>query len=245
MTADEHAHVPSADLLWEESWYFDFATADGGLAGYARLTLRPAEGVAWWWSAVVGDDVPFVLVREHDVALPKPGSFEIRASGLWAEPVCETPGEHWSLGLEAFGVGFDDPVEAYGAERGDIVGLGFDLEWEAGGDLITGPGAGRYAQPGEVHGDVLVGRRKFGIEARGLWQHAWGRRDWWGTGWSWAGGRFVEPLPLDGETLLVGAVHHAPLKVESSRLARAVVRAPDGGDLIWAERLQPASRPTG
>src|SRR5262245_20022822 len=121
----EGAHRPGPEAGWEESWYFDFATGEGigeGIvAGYARLGLRPGEGVAWWWTAVVGHDLPFVLVRDHEVEPPKPGTLEIRAPGLWAEPVCETAFEHWSVGLEAMAVALDDPTEAYRGERGDPV----------------------------------------------------------------------------------------------------------------------------
>ena len=45
----------------------------------------------------------------------------VRAEGLWAELLCETPGEHWSFGLEAFGVRFDDAAEAAASDRGERV----------------------------------------------------------------------------------------------------------------------------
>ena len=41
------------------------------------------------------------------------GRLEIRTEGLWAELLCETPGEHWTLGLEAFGVRLDTVAEAW------------------------------------------------------------------------------------------------------------------------------------
>lgn len=235
MTADAHDHD-------EESWYFDFFTPDAGLAGYARLSIRRGEGKAWWWAAVVGPDLPFVLVKEHDVDRPRGRALEIRASGLWAEPVCEIPDEHWSLGMEAFGVCLDDPVEAYRLERGDIIALGFDLEWTAEGALINGDG--HTAQPCLVDGDVLVGRRRYAIEALGIWQHASGPRDWSSDEWSWMGGREVEPLPVDEQGLLADGLLHAPVKVGSSRLARALCRTAEG-KLVWAERLQPASSALG
>ena len=40
---------------------------------------------------------------------PRQG-LEVRADGLWGELMCETPLEHWSYGLEAFGVALDDPA---------------------------------------------------------------------------------------------------------------------------------------
>jgi len=67
---DEGRHRPGPGRLWEESYAFDFAAGDGSLGGYVRLGLRPADGVAWYWAAVVGPDRPLVLVRDHDVPLP-------------------------------------------------------------------------------------------------------------------------------------------------------------------------------
>jgi hypothetical protein len=242
--ADEAPHAPSGDAGWEESWYFDFISDDGELAGYARLTLRPREARAWWWSAVVGADLPYVLVREHDVELPRSGTLEIRGSGLWAEPICEIPYEHWGLGLEAFAVGLDDPADAYAGERGEPVPLGFDLEWEPEAPPAVWPSSapdGRYGQAGAVHGEVLVGRRRFPLTGTGATEHAWGRRDWWTSAPepAWLAGRLDEgdllgpgpglavDLALDDGGLVAGGgvvapgglraslepVRHAPLQV--------------------------------
>lgn len=248
--ADERAHVPGVDPQWEEAWHFEFAAGDGRLGGYARLTLRPGEGRAWWWTAIVGADVGFVLVREHDVDPPRPGSLEIRAAGLWAEPYCEDPFDHWSVGLEAMAVSLDDPLEAYGGERGQPVPLGLDLGWEA--SAPAAPIAGGYAQACAVHGEVLVGSGRLAVDGTGLRSHTWGPRDWWA-------GPVVEDPPaveLDGRGLVAAAgdlrpVFHAPVQVPpatghgaAARLARALCRG-DGPVWAWVERLQPASSTMG
>ncbi|MCA1845604.1 MAG: hypothetical protein LC792_20905 [Actinobacteria bacterium] len=249
--ADEGRHPPGAGADWEESWYFDFVAAGGEVAGYARLTLRPGEGGAWWWSAVVGRDLPYVLVREHDVALPRAGTLEIRASGLWAEPICETPFEHWGLGLEAFAIALDDPTDAYGHERGDPIPLGLDLEWEPERPPAVWPAAsgGRYGQAGAVHGEVLVGSRRFIVTGTGATEHAWGRRDWWpatpaAPDSGWLAGRLgpetaigpgpdvVADLPLDDRGLLADGLVTAPdgaaVTVHPIRHAPLQVPAADG-----------------
>jgi len=68
--------------------------------------------------------------------------------GLWTEMTCETPDEHWSFGLEAFGLRVDDPTETIG-ER---IAVGYDLEWET---------------PDVVHGELLLGRATITVDATG------------------------------------------------------------------------------
>lgn len=203
--ADEQRHQPPSPMVanWEESWYFDFALADGSLGMAVRLAFRPGENRAWYWAHLVGSGRPLVAVRDHDVDIPRGRNLEVRASGLWADFVCETPMEHWTVGLEAFGVALDDPREAYRGERGDVTALGLDLEWEAvdtgggGGRPATEPGnedanSGRYEQACTVHGELLAGNQRIQIDAPGHRYHAWGPLDWWaeqGEPWVWAAGR--------------------------------------------------------
>ena len=250
--ADERAHVPSSSPMWEEAWHFEFAAGDGRLGGYARLTLRPGEGRAWWWTAIVGADLALVLVREHDVDPPRRGSLEIRAAGLWAEPYCEAPFDHWSVGLEAMAVSLDDPLEAYGQERGHPVPLGLDLGWEAEEPPTTTAAGDGYGQACAVHGEVLVGSGRLVVDGTGRRSHTWGERDWW------AGGGAARPadVELDERGLVASAgaltpVYHAPLQIPpatgrgpAARLARALCRG-DGPAWAWVERAQPASSTMG
>src|SRR5690349_4769959 len=112
------------------TWRFAAAHPDG-TGVLVRLAL-PAHGAAWYWAYLFVPGVGLVVVRDHEVPAPRPGApdLEIRADSLWAELVCETPGEHWGLGLEAFGVVLDDPWDALQGELGRRVPVGFDLEWE-------------------------------------------------------------------------------------------------------------------
>jgi hypothetical protein len=117
-------------------------------------------------------------VRDLDVTPPRAAALEVRAEALWAELVCETPLEHWSVGLEAFGVRLDHPRDALGDERGERVPIGLDLEFEAASPPIDLGGTG-YVQCGSVAGEVLVGRATLPLDDRAVRLHEWGPAPWW------------------------------------------------------------------
>jgi hypothetical protein len=136
-------------------WSLEFADDEQRITGSLALTVD--GNAAAFHAQVVVPDVGVVVVRDDDVPPPRPGQgrtdvLVVRAEGLWVELLCETPGEHWSFGLEAFGVRFDDEEEAAASDRGERVPVGFDLEWET---------------PDRVVGEVLVGRAKYELTARG------------------------------------------------------------------------------
>jgi len=206
---DERRHEPDADELWNESWYFDFTTSDGSLGGYVRLGLYSNLGVAWYWACLVGDGRPLVTVIDHDVPIPKTG-LEARSDGLWCDHTCETPLEHWTLGLEAFAVALDDPAEVYRACVGDRTALGFDLEWETDGGLFPYPGVTRYEVPCRVHGEILVGDERIDFDGHGQRDHSWGRRDWWTFPWCWTSGRLDDGTVFHASRPVIPDVRYEP-----------------------------------
>jgi hypothetical protein len=217
---------------WPELFALDFFAGDGSLGGFLGLAFQP--DVAWYWAALVGDGRPFLLVRDAEVAPPRSqSSLEIRAEGLWADNTCETPFDHWSYGLEAFGVSLDDPDEALGAERGDRTALGFDLEWEATGGIDGGEGA--YAQPGIVHGDVLVGSERLAFDGLGWRRHEWGGISPAGFVGVGDDGKPIRRSPVDPADM--ATVHRAPLVLPGGVLDRLLGRL--GGAIGWAEWLRP------
>jgi hypothetical protein len=179
---EERRHAPGPDAGWQESWSFDFIGADGALGGFVRLILHPSRRTASYWAYVTGPGRPLVAVRDHEVEPPRGRDLEVRAAGLWAQVICETPLDHWSAGLEAFAVAIDDPVPAAVEERGDPVPLGLDLEWEMAGPPAPVWATGGYAQPAQVHGDVLVGAERLACDGLGWHTHRWGvppGGGWW------------------------------------------------------------------
>ena len=117
--------------------------------GTVELEL-PEAGFVRYAAEFAGPTVGpgFVVVRDDAVPRPRGRSLEVRSDGLWTEMTCETPGEHWSFGLEAFGLRVDDPAEP----MGERLAVGYDLEWET---------------PDVVHGELLLARTTIPIDATG------------------------------------------------------------------------------
>ncbi|HEY2332347.1 MAG TPA: hypothetical protein VGH94_10545, partial [Acidimicrobiales bacterium] len=89
-----------------------------------------------------------LVLREDDAPVPAAGSIDIRANGLWLSLVDERDGR-WTVGLEAFALAVDDPDD----ERGDLVALGLDLEFDEG----------------RLIGDLLVGDEVIGVDEPATW----------------------------------------------------------------------------
>jgi len=183
--ADEGRHRPPSPppLGWSEWWSFDASAPDGSLGVFVRLALHPARRRCSYWAGLVGRRRPYLLVRDDDLDLPPPSAgLEVRGS-LWASCTCEQPGSHWTLGLESWGVTFDDRdlLDAWGHERGGRQGLALDLSFED--DPAAGSGACQLDQgwwrAGRLWGEIQVGSggRIEELAAEGwpaVRRHCWG-----------------------------------------------------------------------
>ena len=180
---DEGAHeafAVRASESWAESWDLEFVALDGSIGGFVRFARLPNQRRVWCWVYVLRAEGT-IVVRDHDVPLPAPERLLARSEGLWCELVCEVPMEHWSIGVEAFGVQLDDPLDGLRGEIGTRMPVGLDLEWEAlanAGALLDASGCDGYEQFGIVHGDVLLGTDVIPFDGLGVRRHAWGDRDW-------------------------------------------------------------------
>jgi len=175
--ADEAPHPPGG-AGWSETWSFELAAADGSLGAWVAFTRF--AGHAWYHAVLTGPHRQLLAVLDHHVPF-RSSPLEVRTEGLWADHVCETPYDHWTVGLEAFALGVDDPMELHGRQHGDHVALGLDLEWEADGPVLdlAQPAGGRgYELHCRVHGEVLVGREVIDFEGVGSRSHRWGPLDW-------------------------------------------------------------------
>ena len=174
IAADEGRHDAYGGV---EQWSFSF---DGSrVAGQIVLALSVTEGRASFLFDGALGALGRIVVADEAVPLPRPtAGLEIRADGLWASLLCETAFEHWSLGLEAFGLRLDDDAVGEDAPAwSDLVGerlpVGFDLEWELRAPpepLVDGLG---YRQAGKLFGELLVVRDRIEVEAACAREHAW------------------------------------------------------------------------
>jgi hypothetical protein len=180
----ERSHRAGASSAWTESWEFRVAAPDLSVAVVITVVRRPAEGKVSYFGVLCGRGRPTIAVVEHDIGPPR-GGLEIRSSGIWADHVCERPHEHWSVGLEAFGLALDEPDDLVTSGRGLLVPLGFDLEWETPEppERIEGAGEEGYLTVGAAHGEILLGEGSLAIDGPGHRLHRWGTgpalAEWW------------------------------------------------------------------
>jgi len=191
--------VTQPDASSAETWTLTFAGPDAA-GGFVRLT-RFADR-AWYWAYLVSPDDGLVVVRDHDLAPPRAGRpLVVRGDGLWAELVEETRDEHWSVGLEAFGVRLADPLDAERGERGERLPVGLDVGWETGRDGF-----------GRVDGEVAIGAARRAVAASGRFQHRDADQPTPPLEVSW------QPDRSDGSTATGDAVH---LELDRDRLPLA------------------------
>lgn len=158
-------------------WSLEFTADDASFAGATGVTWDPSAALRrFFLHLFVPDGV--VVVRDDAVAAPQHGRVcDGRADALWFSYICETPLDHWSLGVEAFGlraVDGDDllpvgrPATAPFEEVGERIPVGIEIEFEADtpgrGDGVTHG----FDQRGRVHGDLLVGTDVHPVDVRAL-----------------------------------------------------------------------------
>ena len=178
---DEARHQPTGAPWWEGHRLI--TVADDSLSAIAMQVLvktSASHNSASFHCGLFRSGRPPIVIAEADIRAPE-SRWEFRTSGLWADTICETPFEHWTYGLEAFGLEITDPAELLGRGYGDRVPLGWELDFEAEpgvasptaiaapAEPLTG-----YSQRGLAHGLVLsiAGEEEFAGAA--IRQHWWG-----------------------------------------------------------------------
>ncbi len=203
--SDEDLHPVGPELLWNESYYFDFAAPDGSIGGYVRLGLYPNWGRAWYWACLVRPGRPAILVADNAAALPAPGGTAVRTASITATQDITEPLRIARLSLDARGAVLPDPAAAY-ADLGSAeqVSLGLDLEFRTFGGVYPYKDLPRYEIPCQVAGTVQVAGHTLGISGWGERDHSWGERDWWKVSWLWSSGRLEDGTAFHGMQANIG-----------------------------------------
>ena len=190
------AEVDVVDLEW--------VAGDGGHAGLVRLDVRRRAGASRFLAAVLVAGEEPVVVLDHELP-PVTGRFELRAPGVWTELCCETPLDHWTVGLEAFGLALPATTVVTPDSLGDRTPLGLDLDL----DTVEAPVAtgGGFEIAVRVHGEVLLGDRAIELDGTGI-----RRRRWDGT--RPTSDRLGSPPPFVGELSVAWPPEDGPPTVE-------------------------------
>jgi len=218
--ADEGRHVPGDDPLWNESPYLDFVSADGSVAGYARIGLYPNLGVTWWTMMLVRDGRPLVASVAYDLPVPTTG-FDLAADGYRVDAGAVRPLYTFHVGAAVTAVSHDEPVAVYRGDPGRPATLAMDLTWTTDGVPYQYEVTTRYEVPCLVDGTVTVDGETLEVVGHGQRDHSWGVRDWWAFGWCWFAGR------LDDGT----RVHGADIRIPGHRLPLGYLQEP-GADVV-------------
>ncbi len=186
--SDEHAHPPSDEPMWNESWYFDFVDPRQRVGGWIRLGLTPNEDTTWIHALLCGPDMPTIaLVDVH-----RTGAVELRLDAT--EPL-----KAYSVVVRGTGQAYDDPAALLRDEPGRAIDVTMDLVFETAGVPYQYRITPRYEIPCTVSGTVTAGDCEYRIDAvPGQRDHSWGVRDWWSMEWVWSA------LHLDDGTHLHG-----------------------------------------
>ncbi|GAA2797407.1 phosphotransferase [Mycolicibacterium pallens] len=196
--ADEGAHQPGDEPLWNESWYWDFADPAQGVGGWLRLGLVPNQNVAWINALVCGPDMPTVALVDFEAPLPADPAVA-RADGAELRHGAITPLQTYRVEARGTAQEYDDPSALLRGEPGRPVELAIDLTWTTAGTPYAYRITTRYEIPCTVTGTVSIDGRVHQLEAvPGQRDHSHGVRDWWSMDWVWSA------LHLDDGTHLHG-----------------------------------------
>ncbi len=201
--ADEAAHVPGDEPLWNESWYFDFADAEQGIGGWIRLGLIPHQKVAWINALVCGPDIATVALLDFHAPLPDDPN-RVAGHGIQMEHGATVPLREYRVAVRGPARSFDDPAGLLHEQPGEPGDLSMDLTWTTSGTPYAYRIATRYEIPCTVSGTVTIDGHTVTLEAvPGQRDHSHGVRDWWSMDWVWSALHLEDGTHLHGVDLRI------------------------------------------
>ena len=220
--ADEAAHTPGEEPLWNESWYWDFADPGQGLGGWIRLGLIPNQNVAWINALVCGPDIPTVALLDFQVPLPADPN-AIAVGAIEFRHGATVPLQDYRVEISGPAQAYDDPAALLAGEPGRLADLAMDLTWTTAATPYSYRIATRYEIPCAVTGTVTIDGRTYEFTGSpGQRDHSHGVRDWWSMDWVWSA------LHLDDGTHL----HGVDLRIPGMSPVSVGYIAPPGAPVI-------------
>uniref|UniRef100_UPI0006DC6926 DUF7064 domain-containing protein n=1 Tax=Mycobacterium sp. UM_3 TaxID=1638774 RepID=UPI0006DC6926 len=199
---DELAHAPTAEPLWSESWYADFADAAQGLGGWFRLGLVANERTAWVHALLCGPDLPTVAL---DAQVPLPADqWELRTDSFELGHCAPAPLQTYRVDIRARAHAYPDPSALLRGEPGTPVEMTMNLVWTTDGVPYKYRLTTRYEIPCTVSGTVTVDDAAYRFESvPGQRDHSWGVRDWWSMDWIWSALHLDDGAHLHGVNIRI------------------------------------------
>ena len=234
--ADESAHTPGDEPLWNESWYWDWADSAQGIGGWIRLGLIPNQRVAWINALVCGPGIPTVALLDFHAPL-SPDPNVVRSGDVELRHHASDPLRVYRVEVDGPAQSFDDPAGLLHSESGRPVRLAIDLTWTTAGIPYAYRVATRYEIPCTVSGSVTVDGTTYEFDAvPGQRDHSHGVRDWWGMDWVWSALHLDDGTHLHGVDLRipdlppvsVGYIQRDGAVVETSSVTAEAALAPNG-----------------
>ena len=206
---DELAHSATAEPLWSESWYADFADTTQGLGGWFRLGLVANQQTAWVHALLCGPDLPTVAVVDCEVPLPAENSdaWELRTDAFELAHSASVPLQTYRVELRGRAQAYSDPSALLRGEPGTPIEVTMNLQWATDGTPYKYRLTTRYEIPCTVSGTVTVGDTSYQVDSvPGQRDHSWGVRDWWGMDWMWSAVHLDDGTHLHGVNIRIPGV---------------------------------------
>jgi len=196
--ADEAAHTPGEEPLWNESWYSDFVDPGQQVGGWVRLGLIPNHGTAWLQALFCGPGLPTIAVSDFEVPLPN-DPWTLVTEDFEFSHAAPTPLREYTVAVRGRGQAYEDPATLLHGASGRPVDVTMDLEWRTDGTPYQYPVTPRYEIPCTVSGTVSVDGHSYVIDGvPGQRDHSWGVRDWWNMEWVWSALHLTDGTHLHG-----------------------------------------------
>lgn len=169
--SDERPHPPGSELGWREAYWFELHDPASGLAGVARLDVRPNEGTREAALSFFLPDGGFITARH--VAPCTAGDERLEVEGVAF--VMVEPERRWRITYDGPGhslgsVKETDQPDAWRKSRFER--LIVELDVQALLPPVASPGG--FAQPARLTGEVWVSGDRYELQAFGMRGKSWG-----------------------------------------------------------------------